>query len=99
MNIKKYMKKPIPVEAEVYRLGIEDGFDTIGVAVTSGLNQHTYEHPKCSAFKGIPYIQTLEGKHYISEGDIIITGVRGERYPCKKDIFLETYEEVKKSSD
>lgn len=25
-------------------------------------------------------------------GDWIITGVRGERYPCKPDVFAETYE-------
>jgi len=42
-----------------------------------------------------PYIQTLEGKHYICPGDYIIVGVKGERYPCKPDIFLETYEAVK----
>lgn len=40
----------------------------------------------------IPYIETLEGKMRISEGDFIITGVKGERYPCKKDIFEMTYE-------
>jgi len=42
----------------------------------------------------MPYIKTKEGKHEISEGDYIITGVVGERYPCKPDIFHMTYEEV-----
>ena len=28
------------------------------------------------------------------EGDWIITGLRGEQYPCKPDIFEETYEAV-----
>jgi hypothetical protein len=37
-----------------------------------------------------PYIFTLEGKLYISEGDYIITGVEGERYPCKPGIFHKT---------
>jgi hypothetical protein len=27
-------------------------------------------------------------------GDYIITGVKGERYPCKPDIFEATYEAV-----
>lgn len=36
----------------------------------------------------------LEGKHYIHKGSYIITGVKGERYPCKKDIFEMSYEEV-----
>lgn len=39
-----------------------------------------------------PYINTLEGRHFISEGDFIITGIKGERYPCKPDIFEKTYE-------
>jgi hypothetical protein len=43
----------------------------------------------------VPYIQTLEGKLYISQTDFILTGVKGERYPCKKDIFEATYEPVK----
>ena len=29
-----------------------------------------------------------------SKGDYIIKGVQGEFYPCKPDIFAETYEEV-----
>ena len=29
-----------------------------------------------------------------SPGDYIITGVHGEKYPCKPDIFKETYEKV-----
>ena len=35
---------------------------------------------------------TLEGPHEVSEGDWIITGVKGEIYPCKPDIFDATYE-------
>ena len=31
---------------------------------------------------------------FFHEGDYIIRGVRGEFYPCKKNIFEETYEEV-----
>lgn len=37
-------------------------------------------------------IETLEGWHGVSIGDFIIVGVRGERYPCKPDIFEKTYE-------
>ena len=40
-------------------------------------------------------IATLEGDHTVSPGDWIITGVKGEHYPCKPDIFEATYEEVK----
>ncbi len=36
-------------------------------------------------------IETLEGKMIALPGDWIITGVHGEQYPCKPDIFEETY--------
>ena len=37
-------------------------------------------------------IETLEGTMHASVGDYIITGVNGEQYPCKPDIFAKTYE-------
>lgn len=40
------------------------------------------------------YIETLEGTMMASQGDWIIKGVKGEFYPCKPDIFEETYELV-----
>lgn len=39
-------------------------------------------------------IHTLEGDMTASPGDYIITGVNGEKYPCKPDIFAKTYEPV-----
>lgn len=39
-------------------------------------------------------IQTLEGTLRAAVGDYIITGLRGEKYPCKPDIFEKTYELV-----
>ncbi len=39
-------------------------------------------------------ILTLEGHMSYSPGDWIITGVNGEQYPCKPDIFEKTYERV-----
>ena len=38
------------------------------------------------------WIDTLEGGHVVCPGDWIITGVKGEHYPCKPDIFEATYE-------
>lgn len=40
------------------------------------------------------WIETLEGDMAVSEGDWIITGISGEKYPCKLDIFEKTYERV-----
>lgn len=43
-------------------------------------------------------IHTLEGDMKASIGDYIITGVNGEKYPCKPDIFEKTYEAVTKTN-
>jgi hypothetical protein len=42
-------------------------------------------------------IRTLEGDQLVSWNDYIIQGVQGEIYPCKPDIFEQTYEEVNES--
>ncbi len=43
------------------------------------------------------WIDTLEGGHTVCPGDWVITGVKGERYPCKPHIFAATYELVEAS--
>ncbi len=42
----------------------------------------------------VTFIQTLEGTMRGEIGDYLITGVNGEMYPCKPDIFEKTYEPV-----
>ena len=87
--IKKYIKKPIEIEAIQY-LGdnlkeVEDFIDqTILV----------YTNSKVNGERGVLGIPTLEGIMQASIGDYIIKGVRGEYYPCKPDIFKITYDEV-----
>ena len=39
-------------------------------------------------------IKTLEGNMRANQGDYIIKGIHGEFYPCKEEIFLQSYEEV-----
>lgn len=39
-------------------------------------------------------IKTLEGEMLASDGDWIIKGVKGEFYPCKPDIFEQSYDKV-----
>lgn len=39
-------------------------------------------------------IKTLEGTMVGEPGDWLITGVKGEQYPCKDDVFRATYEPV-----
>lgn len=45
------------------------------------------------------FISTLEEDHHVSVGDYVIRGVHGELYPCKPDIFEETYEIVEDKKD
>ena len=44
---------------------------------------------------GAIQIPTLEGLMTAQPGDWIITGVKGEKYPCKPDVFAQSYEAVK----
>lgn len=63
-----------------------------------------YRHPgdsgarkceKCGAeMHAHGWIDTLEDGHIVCPGDFIITGVQGEIFPCKPDIFEATYEAV-----
>jgi hypothetical protein len=82
----KYRKKPVFIEAEVYRPGLEDGYVVDGC--------YYDKSGPVPAVHGTltPAIKTLEGYHVITDGDMIITGVKGERYPCKPDIFAMTYD-------
>jgi hypothetical protein len=43
-------------------------------------------------------IVTLEGTMRADVGDYVITGVKGEVYPCKPDIFDATYEPVEREA-
>ncbi|TCI26736.1 hypothetical protein EVJ32_05005 [Exiguobacterium sp. SH5S4] len=74
----KYTKKPIAVEATQYKPGMEDGFDKVF--------DEDQNHPIR------PFIHTLEGRLFFDTDAYIVTGVKGERYAVRKDIFEETYE-------
>lgn len=81
----KFRKKPVVVEA---------------VQITDSTFDN--DHPNDEHIVGVLYcpkervakIQTLEGEMTAQIGDWIITGVNGELYPCKPDIFEKTYEEA-----
>lgn len=51
------------------------------------------------ADEGIPWIETLEGGHVVTPGDWIATGVQGEHWPIKPDVFAATYEPANTPSD
>ena len=81
----KYRKKPVIVEAIKYTLdSSKDVFD-----FAKGKVRHDLL-PRSTDLR----IETLEGTMRVSIGDYIIKGVQGEFYPCKPDIFEQTYEEA-----
>ena len=82
-----YRKKPIVVEARQFFRDVTPWPD--------GVIQCEPDPHKRKDFR----IDTLEGPHKVSNGDWIITGVKGEKYPCKPDIFEATYERVEGSAD
>ncbi|MGO3824794.1 MULTISPECIES: hypothetical protein [Lactococcus] len=49
--------------------------------------------------KKVLYINTLEGEMKAEVGDWIVTGVHGEQYPVKPDIFKETYTIMKEVNE
>lgn len=83
--IKQYRKKPVTIEALQW--------------TGENLNEvrdFVSEHLQFKHRSGVPriYIKTLEGDLHASVGDYIIKGVNGEFYPCKPDIFEQTYKLV-----
>ena len=44
--------------------------------------------------EGVVYVRTMEGNMRADVNDWIIKGVKGELYPCKPDIFQQTYDPV-----
>ena len=87
-----YRKKPVVIQAVRWRkLG---DHTAVMPYPTKSLQEGDVCHI-CS--KGMPshgWVDTLEGGHIVCPGDWIIEGVKGEHYPCKHDIFIETYERV-----
>ena len=88
----KFRKKPIVIEA--------NQFFPQEKPWPEGVEQYSRRKDQSMAGESSEWfawrIQTLEGPFEVSPGDWIITGVKGELYPCKPDIFEATYEKVKK---
>ena len=99
--MKSFRKKPVVITAVQWRQNGDHPDDGVrgegavvryfrhpgvrGDALCSDCGRHFHDHG---------WIDTLEDGHRVCPGDWIITGVKGERYPCKPDIFAATYEAV-----
>ena len=87
----KFRKKPVVIEAEQFFPNQSPWPD----GVLEEVRPADYESQRRGFDTVTRYVvKTLEGEHIASPGDWIITGVKGERYPCKPDIFAATYEAV-----
>ena len=84
--MQKFRKKPVEIEA----IRFEDSVECLQALSEAGFGPvHVdYDDPA----NPVLAIETLEGVMTARLGDYIIKGVKGEFYPCKPDIFQETYE-------
>lgn len=104
----KYRKKPIVIEAtQWFKNGDhpDDYKDAEPVEIAEKWEGHVVRYFRRPDLSGETtcrhcgvrmhehgWIDTPEGGHIVCPNDWIITGVKGERYPCKPDIFEATYE-------
>lgn len=81
----EYRKKPVTIKA---------------VQITPGNNEAILDFMRvtnCQFESTGDYemiIHTLEGDMHLSKDDWLIQGIKGEFYPCKPDIFADSYEKV-----
>lgn len=106
----QFRKKPVVIQAHQWRMNgdhpddFSDRDNADGRPQREGMVVRYFRHPDVSGEKACEHcgmtmhahgwIDTLEGGHIVCPGDWIITGVKGERYPCKPDIFEATYERI-----
>ena len=84
----KYRKKPVVIEAIKWDgMNLDECKRFCGKALK-------LDYPTLDDSVVLLSIDTLEGEMHVNLGSYIIKGVEGEFYPCKADIFEQTYEEV-----
>jgi hypothetical protein len=81
----KYRKKPVVIEAVQW-----NGANHLITETFMKGSGATIDYSQSKL--GVIQIPTLEGVMTAQAGDWIIKGVQGEFYPCKPDIFEQTYE-------
>jgi hypothetical protein len=89
----KFRKKPVVIEAitfdELVAYGKAHGANVVdGMPWSFNYCGHQISHENDDCY----LIPTLEGTMRFWRGDMLIRGVKGEIYPCRRDIFDATYE-------
>jgi len=95
--MKIYKKKPVEVEVWTFEEFVEYGKancrrSVMGMPWAFKFQGHQITHENDNCY----LMPTLEGFYNFTPNDVLIIGVKGEIYPCKKDVFAMTYEEVSK---
>jgi len=91
----KFRKKPVVIEAITFDELVQHGRDT-GAPIVSGMpwsfqyggHPITHENDQCYI------VPTNAGSVNFTPGDMLITQIDGEIYPCRMDLFAATYEQV-----
>ena len=87
-KVRNYVKKPLIIQAIEYK---SNNLDVITDWVMEGREDEvTLDYISGNTPSGF-LISTLEGIMTVCDGDFVIKGIKGEFYPCKPDIFNETY--------
>lgn len=86
MPIKRYIKKPIPIEALQIVYNPDEIHAFLGENVSFTL---TIDSQNVTVI-----IHAFEGDMIAHFGDYIIKGIKGEFYPCRRDVFEESYTDL-----
>lgn len=85
----KFKKKPVVIEAVQYTATLFQDKTIVNWKELQALAGD------CLVWDEFGFIiKTLEGNMRLSPGDWLLKGIKGEYYPCKPDIFEQTYEKV-----
>ena len=93
----KFRKKPVVIDAIQWPADIEarEEEDMIHDKIDAWFKEMGADPDKIMMMDdGTISIHTLEGDMAAQPGDWVIRGIKGEFYPCRNDIFIETYEPV-----
>lgn len=91
--MSKFRKKPVVIEAVQFTQEMADTNENVPEGVIC--SSVAFADSKMTQRIGYGFcIRTLEGDMTVAVDDWIITGVKGERYPCRPDIFEATYDPI-----
>jgi hypothetical protein len=92
--VNKFRKKPVVITAVQFTQAVRDANIFDGGDLPEGVirGRANYHTGRREVYDARYFVETLEGRMEVSLNDWIITGVKGEIYPCKPDIFAATYE-------